>query len=843
MIGLPSFPTELLRMVLLDLHPNDLVALAAVNRHLRRAIPACIDSALAKRHIILVSNSKSEQKEVVSFDHPVLFEHAVAAEDWMPFGRLWGEAIRLNRVRVARTAVQRRVWPCENYHDEFDQPEIAFELAGFLKSLELLEDLRNTFPDSNTDNVYSGLMEMFFIASAKRGFCKSLDLIPPMHPILKDILYDKKTLLDLAIVSDHARDVKLLLAKGAAVNPVPSDVQAKPPLFYALENRDTKILRILLEHGADVKIAFQGTFPLHRAVSYMLYSPKAVKLLLEFGADVDAYSDWGGTALSVAAMMGLYKGVQVLLDAGAEVDAVGEDHKTAALSIYRLNTALLLLDAGADPTIKCNDGVTPLQLFPTDVPFPTEWEELLDRLIEKGAKLHETDRSGRTAWQNLGVAALIRKDPELLKWVLLREGLDVAVADNGAKIVISFLQGRMRDTTSYPNDLVALAAVNRHLRRRIPACIDSELAKRQIDGLKHLYACERSRRQKRTKYWTDLPWRPFVILGKEEKEAIRLNRARVVRTAVQRRVWPNEDTLDVFDQPDVAFELAGFLKSLDLLKDLLNAFPEEDTNADYMDSDSMLTFFIASAKTCFCEGLDLIPPVPPILERIDDDYNTLLATAITSQHVSAVELLLRKGAAVNAAKTNNNYTPPLFCALQQENVDLQILRLLLQHGADVSRRYQGKIPLHRYLAGRKRSPEVLKLLLDFCTDIEARNKQGFTALSVANSKTPEAPAAPPLFYALEHRDLKILRLLLQHGASVERRFAGHLPLHQAAMKGSPEALKLLLEFGADIEARTEKGCTPLGVAVSMGRCDRVRALLEAGASVDAVGSLNARKSG
>ncbi|KAJ3119013.1 Glycerophosphocholine phosphodiesterase [Phlyctochytrium bullatum] len=383
-----------------------------------------------------------------------------------------------------------------------DQLDTAFELAGLMRSLDLLNDLRNTFPDITTDDVDSDLMRKFLFASAQSGFCDGLDLIPPEHPILlweHDSDYRGMTLLDLATASRRTSAVALLLAKGAPVNrpwPVPHRTSVKPPLFSALENKDLHLIRLLLQYGTDLASHYEGYLPLHRAA--MQDHPESLKLLLEFGADIDVCSWDGLTPLGNAARAGQSECVRVLVDAGANVDAGDRHQKTAlvwacqfgcldtvefliargasvnpapspvsplyvavsgrhnlfdvvktlveagaevnwldskgqtalhhAMLHRRSRTALLLLDAGADPTIKCHAGITPLQLFPSRVSWNTEWEAVLDRLIEKGADLQEKDPSGMTTWQKLREAAM--RSPGLLQWVLRRWGFDQTVNEN-----------------------------------------------------------------------------------------------------------------------------------------------------------------------------------------------------------------------------------------------------------------------------------------------------------------------------------------------------------------------------------------------------------------------------
>jgi len=63
-------------------------------------------------------------------------------------------------------------------------------------------------------------------------------------------------------------------------------------------------------------------------------------------------------------------------------------------------------------------------------------------------------------------------------------------------------------------------------------------------------------------------------------------------------------------------------------------------------------------------------------------------------------------------------------------------------------------------------------------------------------------------------------------------------LHQAAAEGSSERVKLLISGGVDVNAKDEKGNTPLHYAVNASKVDVVQLLVEAGADVNARGNSN-----
>jgi ankyrin repeat protein len=88
----------------------------------------------------------------------------------------------------------------------------------------------------------------------------------------------------------------------------------------------------------------------------------------------------------------------------------------------------------------------------------------------------------------------------------------------------------------------------------------------------------------------------------------------------------------------------------------------------------------------------------------------------------------------------------------------------------------------------------------------------------------------PLHAAAAARSAAILRLLLatgafDNGAVSQADENGWTPLHLAARRGSKECVQLLLQHGADRDAKTTQGLTPLDVA-RVNKRGAVVALLE-----------------
>ena len=99
---------------------------------------------------------------------------------------------------------------------------------------------------------------------------------------------------------------------------------------------------------------------------------------------------------------------------------------------------------------------------------------------------------------------------------------------------------------------------------------------------------------------------------------------------------------------------------------------------------------------------------------------------------------------------------------------------------------------------------------------------------------------PPSFLAIMNSNTAALEYVLDNGGDVafKKRFNGVTPLHWAAEMGTAEHVQLLLEHGADPDAKNLAGSTPLLVAAKFGKTEIAVALLEGKAdpsSANAVG--------
>ena len=158
----------------------------------------------------------------------------------------------------------------------------------------------------------------------------------------------QSTLIDAARNNDHAAAIGLL-AERADPNQTESD--GTTPLHWAVHNDDAKLVRRLLEAGAQVGVANDyGATPMSEAA--VVADVAVLGALLDAGADVDSANADGQTALMVVARGGNTAALKLLIERGADVNArelrKGQNALMWAVAQGHADVVDLLLASGAD---------------------------------------------------------------------------------------------------------------------------------------------------------------------------------------------------------------------------------------------------------------------------------------------------------------------------------------------------------------------------------------------------------------------------------------------------------------------------------------------------------------
>ncbi|WP_342273367.1 ankyrin repeat domain-containing protein [Spiroplasma endosymbiont of Acasis viretata] len=155
------------------------------------------------------------------------------------------------------------------------------------------------------------------------------------------------------------------------------------PLYYAVNNNNIEIVKLLLENDADINEQdINGSTPLHWAIE--CNNIEIVKLLLENDADINAQDINGCAPLHWAIECNNIEIVKLLLENDADINAQEKSLATPLhLSIYTNNFDMikLLLEKGADLNIKDIGEFTTLNVLLKKYNISSEISQLLFKQV------------------------------------------------------------------------------------------------------------------------------------------------------------------------------------------------------------------------------------------------------------------------------------------------------------------------------------------------------------------------------------------------------------------------------------------------------------------------------
>lgn len=204
------------------------------------------------------------------------------------------------------------------------------------------------------------------------------------------------------------------------------------------------------------------------------------------------------------------------------------------------------------------------------------------------------------------------------------------------------------------------------------------------------------------------------------------------------------------------------------------------------------------------------------IEAVDKDLNTPLLWAVKCGHRDAIKLLFDYGANIEAVGKDSD--TPLLWAAKYGHRDA--IKLLLDYGANIEVVDKvGSTPFYR--AVKYENFDVAKTLLEAGASIKSKDDD--ILLRAVQSSNP----------------LDLCKLLLEKGANVEgaKGFYKRTPLFWACVEEKLDVIQLLLQYGADVDARDKSGETPLSwILCTSGefRFEMAQLLVQYGANIEAI---------
>lgn len=204
--------------------------------------------------------------------------------------------------------------------------------------------------------------------------------------------------------------------------------------------------------------------------------------------------------------------------------------------------------------------------------------------------------------------------------------------------------------------------------------------------------------------------------------------------------------------------------------------------------------------------------------------------------------------------TENGMTPFLIAAKYNPYPDVIIL--LRNKGANTYYRNENGWTALMYASAYNSNPSVIEVLTYLGRDIDMQNKNGDTALLIAvkrgrksavrtlirngagvNIKNDAGVTSLKVLFTGDYSsyDYSIFRMLVDSGANLNVRYEkGRTILYQAIDKGKINAVKILLENGAEVNSRDDNGITPLIFSfIDDNRYDIIEELIDYGAEIEA----------
>ncbi|CAL1283118.1 unnamed protein product [Larinioides sclopetarius] len=474
----------------------------------------------------------------------------------------------------------------------------------------------------------------------------------------------------------------------------------------------------------------------------------------------------------------------------------------------------LLIVKGADVDIEGEDGLTPLHfaarygynrsnkcLDEETAESPVDNETVISILIEEGAHVNCQDNYGMTPLHYAALRGNVFATEELLKSSKINAetsdkqemtALHCAANYNSPDVVEILLNANAHpeatdENLSTPLHLAATTGsevIIKLLLNAVEKKGDSESLRKYID-------------EKNLSGNTALHL--AVIKGHLDIVEVLLNKG--------------ADVKSTFDNSSHPLHLAAVSGNVDIVKCLL----KHGAAVNCVNNFGETPLHKAAAFNA-SEVIDFLLKNGADIESHDNAHFTPLLVAVAEGHVDAIKVLLKSNAKIKVL--DNMERSVVFWASQENHP--KSLKTLLEHEQSVTLvngcDHYDNSPLH--IAALKGYSDVTEILLESDAELEKKNEH----------------EQSPLHMASKNGHIEVAQLLMKKNKTIVNAEDenANTPLHLAALSGHYNMICVLLQAGANIEAKNCYLWTPLDCAASRGWKRCCLYLLKAGADVDTV---------
>ncbi|KIX98300.1 uncharacterized protein Z520_05601 [Fonsecaea multimorphosa CBS 102226] len=622
--------------------------------------------------------------------------------------------------------------------------------------------------------------------------------------------YENFTPLHMAAERGHTQMVSLLLQAGAEVSP--RTFEEETPLHIAAGAGHHSVVQVLIDAGADCNDCMPSgrLSPLHVALEYGHID--VARVLIENGADVSqkhVYTE--RTPLIQAVEHGHEALVLLLLNNGADISAAQKGGLTALHAAARSGQDRLvemLISRGSDVSIQGEGGETALHYAAR-----FGYDRLVEMLILRGIDISIQDKEGKTALHH---AAENENGDDSVVEMLISRGIDISIQDKEGKTALHYVAGWGQAGLA---QLLLKSEANPLTEDNEGTTAIHEAAMhKQEEVLKLLL--EHVGKGNETERW---------LATTRLREAVDQAKKGEVRSLLEKGADPN-----FWENSWVSLlHLAIVREDADVLQLLLT----NQANVSVKDYCGRTALHWAAFRN-YDVGVRLLLEHGADTQATDDYGITPLHFAAAYGSASVVKRLLDNGSLLNAKDKKEQTALAWFFRPDLLSWNPHMIRkndlLPEEEREDEEQR-------------ARRYPDILDLLIEKGADLNEPLPTWNTILLLAAESWPRFARVPLIQRALEAGadvaeqnedgksalylaavggDVEAVRLLLEHGADPNQRNKrnkfgpgdhdehGTTALHEAAQRGNVEMARLLIEAGADAEAADEDGNTVLHEAVN-----------------------------